>query len=159
MLKGIIDRIRRNHGLEHATVALMLAHQGPMRIVGRSDHGGYYKYANIDTERLRSYAEEALVRLQRGEEHLAVSPMCGTNIAVAGVLAGVTSYLALRSSDGHADGITRAILASLVSVVASQPLGRLVQKYATTSPDLAGVRITSVDRMSDRIHKVRTASA
>ncbi|MCH7616709.1 MAG: hypothetical protein J4O14_07975 [Chloroflexi bacterium] len=159
MLKGIIDRIRRNHGLEHATVALMLAHQGPMRIVGRSDHGGFYIYANIETERLRSYAEEALVRLQRGEEHLAVSPMCGTNIAVAGVLAGFTSYLALRSSDGHVDGITRAILASLVSVVASQPLGRLVQKYATTSPELAGVRITSVDRLSDRIHKVRTASA
>ena len=159
MLKGIIDRIRRNHGLEHATVALMLAHQGPMRIVGRSDHGGFYIYANIETERLRSYAEEALVRLQRGEEHLAVSPMCGTNIAVAGVLAGFTSYLALRSSDGHADGITRAVLASLVSVVASQPLGRLVQKYATTSPELAGVRITSVDRLSDRLHKVRTASA
>ena len=159
MLKGIIDRIRRNHGLEHATVALMLAHQGPMRIVGRSDHGGFYIYANIETERLRSYAEEALVRLQRGEEHLAVSPMCGTNIAVAGVLAGFTSYLALRSSDGHADGITRAVLASLVSVVASQPLGRLVQKYVTTSPELAGVRITSVDRLSDRLHKVRTASA
>ncbi len=159
MLKGIIDRIRRNHGLEHATVALMLAHQGPMRIVGRSDHGGFYIYAKIETERLRGYAEEALVRLQRGEEHLAVSPMCGTNIAVAGVLAGLTSYLALRSSDGHVDGITRAVLASLVSVIASQPLGRLVQKYATTSPDLAGVRITSVDRMSDRIHKVRTASA
>ena len=159
MLKGIIDRIRRNHGLEHATVALMLARQGPMQIVGRSDHGGFYIYANIETEQLRSYAEEALVRLQRGEDHLAVSPMCGTNIAVAGVLAGFTSYLALRSHDGHADGITRAVLASLVSVVASQPLGRLVQKYATTSPELAGVRITSVDRLSDRMHKVRTASA
>ena len=159
MLKGIIGRIRRNHGLEHATVALMLAHQGPMRIVGRSDHGGFYIYANIDTERLRSYAEEALVRLQRGEDHLAVSPMCGTNIAVAGVLAGVSSYLALKRANGHADGITRAVLASLLSVVASQPLGRLVQKYATTSPELAGVRIRSVDRLSDRIHKVRTASA
>ena len=159
MLKEIIDRIRRNHGLEHATVALMLARQGPMQIVGRSDHGGFYIYANIETEQLRSYAEEALVRLQRGEDHLAVSPMCGTNIAVAGVLAGFTSYLALRSHDGHADGITRAVLASLVSVVASQPLGRLVQKYVTTSPELAGVRITSVDRLSDRLHKVRTASA
>ena len=159
MLKGIIDRIRRNHGLEHATVALMLARQGPMRVVGRSDHGGFYIYANVDTERLREYAEEALVRLQRGEEHLAISPMCGTNIAVAGVLAGFTSYLALRRADGHVDGLTRAVLAGLVSVIASQPLGRLVQKHATTSPELAGVRITSVDRLSGRIHKVRTASA
>jgi len=159
MLKGIIDRIRRNHGLEHATVALMLARQGPMRVVGRSDHGGFYIYANVDTERLREYAEEALVRLQRGEEHLAISPMCGTNIAVAGVLAGFTSYLALRRADGHVDGLTKAVLAGLVSVIASQPLGRLVQKHATTSPELAGVRITSVDRLSGRIHKVRTASA
>ena len=159
MLKGIIDRIRRNHGLEHATVALMLAHQGPMRIAAGPAPGGDALYGKRGPGRLGGYAEEALVRLQRGEEHLAVSPMCGTNIAVAGVLAGFTSYLALRSSDGHVDGITRAILASLVSVVASQPLGRLVQKYATTSPELAGVRITSVDRLSDRIHKVRTASA
>ena len=159
MLKGIIDRIRRNHGLEHATVALMLARQGPMRVVGRSDHGGFYIYANVDTERLREYAEEALVRLQRGEEHLAISPMCGTNIAVAGVLAGFTSYLALRRADGHVDGLTKAVLAGLLSVIASQPLGRLVQKYATTSPELSGVRITSVDRLSGRIHKVRTAPA
>ena len=159
MLKGIIDRVRQNHGLEHATVALMLARQGPMRIVGRSDHGGFYIFASVDTERLREYAEEALVRLQRGEEHLAVSPMCGTNIVVAGVLAGFTSFLALRRADGHVDGLTKAVLAGLVSVIASQPLGRLVQKYATTSPELAGVRIASVDRLSDRIHKVRTASA
>jgi len=159
MLKGIIDRIRRNHGLEHATVALMLARQGPMRVVGRSDHGGFYIYAKVDTDRLREYAEEALVRLQRGEEHLAVSPMCGTNIAVAGVLAGVTSYVALRRADGHVDGLTKAVLAGMVSVIASQPLGRLVQQYATTSPELAGVRITSVDQLSDRIHKVRTAAA
>ncbi len=159
MLKGIIDRVRQNHGLEHATVALMLARQGPMRVVGRSDHGGFYIYARVDTDRLREYAEEALVRLQRGEEHLAVSPMCGTNIVVAGVLAGVTSYLALRRADGHVDGLTKAVLAGMVSVIASQPLGRLVQKYATTSPELAGVRITSVDRLSDRIHKVRTAAA
>ena len=159
MLKGIIDRIRRNHGLEHATVALMLARQGPMRVVGRSDHGGFYIYAKVDTDRLREYAEEALVRLQRGEEHLAVSPMCGTNIAVAGVLAGVTSYVALRRADGHVDGLTKAVLAGMLSVIASQPLGRLVQQYATTSPELTGVRITSVDRLSDRIHKVRTAAA
>jgi len=159
MLKGIIDRVRRNHGLEHATVALMLARQGPMRVVGRSDHGGFYIYAKVDTDRLREYAEEALVRLQRGEEHLAVSPMCGTNIAVAGVLAGVTSYVALRRADGHVDGLTKAVLAGMLSVIASQPLGRLVQKYATTSPELTGVRITSVDRLSDRIHKVRTAPA
>jgi hypothetical protein len=159
MLKQIVDRVRQNHGLEHATVTLMLARQGPMRVVGRSDHGGFYIYANIDTERLRAYADEALERLQRGEEHLAVSPMCGTNIAVAGVLAGLGSYLALSRTDGGLDGFTKAVLASIVGVIASQPLGRLAQKYATTSPELAGVRIVSVERIGASVHKVRTAAA
>jgi hypothetical protein len=159
MLKAIIERVRQNHGLEHATVTLMLARQGPMRIVGRSDYGGFYIYANIDTDRLQAYAEEALERLQRGEEHLAVSPMCGTNIAVAGVLAGLGSYIALSRTDGRLDGITRAVLASLVAVIASQPIGRLVQKYGTTSGELRGVRITSVDRLGAGVHKVRTGAA
>lgn len=159
MLRQLVDRVRQNHGLEHATVTLMLARQGPMRVVGRSDHGGFYIYANLDSERLRAYADEALARLQRGEEHLAISPMCGTNIAVAGVLAGLGSFVALSRTEGRLDGLTKAVLASLVGVIASQPVGRLVQKYATTSPELDGVRIASVDRIGPGLHKVRTASA
>lgn len=159
MFRRIIDRVRQNHGLEHATVTLMLARQGPMRVVGRSDHSGFYIYANIDTDRLRAYVDEALERLQRGEEHLAISPMCGTNIAVAGVLAGLGSYVALSRTDGGLDAITKAVLASLVGVIASQPVGRLAQKYATTSPELGGVRIAGVDRVGPSMHKVRTASA
>lgn len=162
MLKRLVDSVRRNHALEHATIAILLSRQGPMRVVGRAVTDGFYIYGDVPTERLREFADEALDRLQHGEAHLAVSPLCGTNIAVAGVLAGVGSYLALGAGPRRLGGISGAIIAAMLAVLAAQPLGRLIQKHYTTSPDLAGVRIVSVralNRRFLRVHKVRTAPA
>jgi hypothetical protein len=158
-MRGLIDRVRRNHALEHATIAVMLNRQGPMRVIGRAVGDGFYIYADVDGERLREYSDEALRRLQQGEAHLAVSPLCGTNLVVAGLLAGVGSYLAASSGRRGFDRLASSTLAALVGVVAAQPLGRLAQKHYTTSPDLAGVRIVEVRRMGRRsVHKVRTAA-
>ena len=157
-IRRALGKVRRNHGLEHATVTLMLAREGPMRVIGRAGTDGFYVYAKVPTEKLRAYADEALTRLQGGEERLAVTPMCGTNIAVAGALAGVASFAAINTGKNAADGLFRAIAASTLAVVAAQPVGRLVQKYYTTSPDLAGFRIVSVDAISGSLHKVRTVS-
>jgi len=157
----LINSIRRNHALEHATIAVMMTRQGPMRVVGRASADGFYIYGDVSTEHLREFADEALGRLQKGESHLAVSPLCGTNLLVAGVIAGVGSYLAAGTGKKRWDGLSNALLAAIVGVIASQPIGRLVQKHYTTSPDLEGVRIVSVERMDRRLanlHKVRTAS-
>ncbi len=161
MLSRMIKAVRRNHALEHATIAVMLNRDGPMRVIGRAVPDGFYIYGNVSTERLREFADEALGRLQKGESHLAVSPLCGTNLVVAGVLAGAGSYLAASRGKKWLDSLSSAMLAAIVAVLAAQPLGRLVQKHYTTSPDLNGVRIISVERMGRRlasVHKVRTAS-
>ncbi len=166
MLKETIDSVRRNHALEHATIAVMLNRQGPMRVVGRASPDGFYVWANVGTERLREFAAEALARLQRGEAHLAVSPLCGTNLVVAGVLAGAGSYVAAtmgrrgKTRSGGLDGLSGAVLAALVGVVAAQPLGRLVQKHYTTLPDVKGIEIVGVDRIGrSGLLKVRTRPA
>jgi hypothetical protein len=160
MLKRLVNTVRRNHALEHATITLMLARQGPMRVVGRAGTDGFYVYANVAKERLEEYAHEALARLQRGESGLAVTPLCGTNIAVAGVLAGAAGFLAIGDRKGL-DGMGRAITAAMLAMLAAQPVGRLIQKHYTTSPDLEGVRIVSVEAVGERrdLHKVRTAAA
>jgi hypothetical protein len=158
MLKEILDTVRRNHALEHATITLMLAQQGPMRVVGRAGTDGFFVWANVPTDKLRGFADEALMRLQRGESGLAVTPLCGTNIAVAGILAGAAAFIAARKSRGL-DGISRSITAAMIGLVASQPIGRLVQKNYTTRADLDGVRIVSVEPISSSLHKVRTAAA
>ena len=162
MLKRVINAVRRNHALEHATISILLSRHGPhMRILGRAAPDGFYIYGDIPTERLREFAQEGLARLQRGESHLAVSPLCGTNLAVAGVLAGVGSLIAMGGR-ARPQGIPGAIMAAMLAVIAAQPLGRLVQKHLTTSPELDGVHIVSVDSMGKRfprLHKVRTAPA
>lgn len=159
MLKRTVNAIRRNHALEHATIAVMMNKQGPTRVVGRASPDGFFVWANVTTERLREFAAEALGRLQKGEAHLAVSPLCGTNLVVAGVLAGAGSYMAASMGRKRMDGFTNAILAALVGVVAAQPLGRLVQKHYTTSPDLEGIEIIAIDRIRGNLHKVRTRPA
>src|SRR3989442_6469372 len=112
MLKSIINAVRRNHALEHATISILLNRHGPMRLVGRAVPDGFYIYGDIPTERLQELADEALARLQRGEADLAVSPLCGTNIAVAGVLAGLGSYVALGSGPRRARGGSGAVMAA-----------------------------------------------
>ncbi len=162
MLKRFINSVRRNHALEHATITVMLNKHGPMRVVGRAAPDGFYIYGDVTTAHLREFAQEALARLQRGESGLAVSPLCGTNIAVAGILAGCASYLAMGARRRPLEGLSGAIMGAILAVIASQPLGRLVQKHYTTSADLDGVRIVAVEPVGKRfasVHKVRTAPA
>ena len=159
MLKRVINAVRRNHALEHATISIFLSRHGPhTRVLGRAAPDGFYIYGDIPTEALREFAQEGLTRLQRGESHLAVSPLCGTNLAVAGVLAGVASLFAAGGRT-RLQGLPGAVMAAMLAVIAAQPLGRLVQKHVTTSPELDGIRIVSVEPMGrrfPRLHKVRT---
>ncbi|MCH8814589.1 MAG: hypothetical protein IH957_05735 [Chloroflexi bacterium] len=162
MLKRLVNSVRRNHALEHATISILLSKHGQIRVVGRAAPDGFYIYGDVPTERLEEFADEALKRLQNGEAHLAVSPHCGTNIAVAGLLAGIGSYVAMGARSDRLSGLPGAIIASVVAVIASQPLGRWVQKNYTTSADLDGIRVVSVKRAGgpfNNIHKVRTAAA
>src|SRR3990170_90387 len=100
MLKRVVNAIRRNHALEHATISILLSRHGPnIRVLGRAAPDGFYIYGDIPTDTLRELANEGLARL--------------------------------------------------------------AQKHFTTSPELNGVRIVSVEPMGKRfphLHKVSTAS-
>jgi len=127
--------------------------------VGRATTDGFYIYGNVPTDKIRESAAEGLARLKQGEAHLAVSPLCGTNLAVAGILAGLASLVALgnRSRWERAPNV---LMAAVVAVVGAQPLGRLVQRYVTTSADVQGleiVEVTGAGRRLALLHKVKTA--
>lgn len=144
--KGLdaITATRRNHALEHATVTVLLERFGFTRsLAGRSNARGFYIYGGVSTEELRSAAEEGLARLRRGEHSLAVSPFCGTNIAVTGILAGLAT-LALVGRRDRLQHLPNAMLGGILAVVVGQPLGRIAQKYVTTSPDMSTMRIESI---------------
>jgi hypothetical protein len=155
----ILVSVRRNHALEHATIAVLLAKVGPnTRLVGRASGDGFYIYGKVPTDKIRESAAEALARLKEGESQLAVSSLCGTNLAVAGILAGLASLLALGNRSRW-ERLPNVLMAAVVAVVGAQPLGRVVQRYVTTSADVQGLEIvdvTATGRGLAPLHKVKT---
>jgi hypothetical protein len=118
MIGNLIGTVRRNHALEHATIAVLLRRIGhDVRMVGRATGDGYYLYADVPTELLEESTHEALRRMQQGEGYLAVSPFCGTNLAVAGAMAGIASVITMGSGR-RGEKLPNVILASMLAVLA-----------------------------------------
>ena len=134
MLRDLVEAVRRNHALEHATVAVMLGRIGPqLRLVGRAVPDGFYIYGDVPERQVATSAQEALQRLQRGEATLAVSPLCGTNLAVAGALAGVTATLASTGSGSRWGAAAGRAHERAGDGAGGTALGRWVQVHLTTS--------------------------
>lgn len=140
-------RLRQHHGIEHATVTVLSQHLPGIHIVARSDFSGFVVYGNVDTSALRVAAEDALARLQRGERRLAVQPHCGTNFATAGVLTGVAALLAGSGARRSFwwERLPSAILAATLALFIAAPLGRWLQENVTTSGEVDGLCIASVE--------------
>ena len=159
MLGKLIGSVRRNHALEHATIAVLASKMGrELRVVGRATRSGFYLYGNLPSDRVQASTEEALERLRQGESDLAISPMCGTNLAVAGLLAGASSLLALGSRS-RLERLPNVMLAAMSAVIIAQPVGRLVQKHMTTHPDLSDTEVVAFHeggRGPARFHRVET---
>ncbi|MBI5303520.1 MAG: hypothetical protein HY868_15405 [Chloroflexi bacterium] len=138
-----IGTVRRHHGIEHATVHILTAHNPDLRLVGKADTTGFNIYGEVARDELIIAAREAVARLQRGESKLAVHPRCGTNLLAAGLLTALAAILAL----GRKPSIKKlpdVILATTFAAFVAQPLGLQLQARVTTSPDALGARITGV---------------
>ncbi len=155
MLRRLVGAVRRNHALEHATVTLLLSRIPSTRMVGRASRDGFYLWARVPTEQLEAHVHEGLMRLKGGESRLAVTPLCGTNLAIGGFLAGAAAMVAL-GSQRRLDRLPSVTAAAMFGLVAAQPLGRLAQQYITTSADLNGMEIVGVRSLGGGLHKVET---
>jgi uncharacterized protein DUF6391 len=159
MLGNYIGTVRRNHALEHATVTLLLSKLGPdIRLVGRATGDGFLLFGDVPTEALRECVTDALARLKKGEGYWAVTPLCGTNLVSAGVLASLSTMAVIRGAEksGKKDRLPNVLLAGVIGVTVAQPLGRLLQKHITTSPDLQDTEIIDIEARSPSLHKVKT---
>ncbi len=158
LVRRWLDDVRRNHALEHATVAVLFARRGPQRLAGRASGNGFFILGNVDAALLQSCSDEALNRLQRGEANLAVSPMCGTNLAVTGAVCATFTMasLARNRHKGARQKFGDAVSASTMGALAAQPLGRIVQEKITTRPDLDRTEITHIRQFTPWLAKVYT---
>jgi hypothetical protein len=158
------SRIRRNHGLEHATIHVLSSRFPTKPIAGRSDSKGFYILGKLDIADVDEAASEALRRLQAGERHLAIHPNCGTNFLTAGVLAGGASYISLlggRTSRwrDRLERLPLAIMAAVLALILAQPLGTAAQRHVTTQGNPGGLEIVEIRRYQrgrTTVHRVLT---
>ncbi len=159
----LVSRIRRNHGLEHATIHILSQRFPNTPMAGHSDTDGFWLLGNLPTEAVQQAVRDALTRLRAGERDLAVHPNCGTNLVTAGTLAGLAGGLAMMGSGRRwRDRLERLSLAATLATLAlivAQPLGNFLQREVTTSGDpqsLEVVEIIPTQRGRMRAHRVRT---
>lgn len=150
MVLDYFTATRQNHALEHATIAILSQRsEKPLKLAGRATPRGFYIYGDVSTPVLAEAAREGLKCLQKGEVDLAISPFCGTNIAVAGTLAGISAAIAVGKGKRQ-QRLPYAILAATAAIMLAIPLGRLAQQYLTTSVNVEGLHISKVTRRNNR---------
>jgi len=158
-----ISRVRRNHGLEHATLTILAQRFPGLPMAGHSMAAGFRLMGEIPTEAVQSAVEEALRRLQAGESKLAVHPNCGTNFVTAGTLSGLAGAVSMLGAGRRTrDKLERlplaAVMATLALIVA-YPLGLKLQEKVTTSGKPGTLQVVEINvtrRGSLTIHHVLT---
>jgi hypothetical protein len=156
-------RIRRNHGLEHATLHVLSRRFPHLSLAGYSDPGGFWIIGDVSTVDIQAAVEEALQRLRSGEGQLAQHPNCGTNYATAGAMAGLAAVAAtLGAGPRRRDKLERlplAISLATLALILSRPVGMFLQARLTTSGEpgsLVVQEIRAARRGRMQAHRIAT---
>lgn len=157
MPNQILDRVRRNHALEHATINVLTQRHKGFSAQGNSTPWGFHLnfYGPMDEDKVAAAVEEAHERLMNGEERLALHPTCGTVLLTTATMAALAAQATFglerrRQDQPHYNfavflgALPVAILAVTVSLIASRPLGMTLQRRYTVDPHLGDLRVTSI---------------
>lgn len=159
-MAGALTRTRRNHAIEHATIAVLAERQGhAVTALARSDQRGFSIWSAFDEEIVASAVSEAIDRLISGERSLAVTNNCGTNILVTGFMAGTAALV--FAGRNRWSGWPAAMAAATIAVAGAMPVGRWIQRHATVDAEIGDtipVSIREVGRRAGR-HAVRVTLA
>ncbi|CAN5202947.1 hypothetical protein BH24ACT16_BH24ACT16_10740 [soil metagenome] len=142
--------LRRNHALEHATIAVMMEREPGRKLNGFSNDDGFYVQGVRSLEEVDSAARAALDRLHGGEKSLAIHRNCGTTIVAANLLAAVTfiGVIAAGLFMGMGLGVEFYLLlvaGMLVSLMLRVPLSLFLQRFVTTQHDLSNAEVGWVE--------------
>ncbi len=164
MASQTISRIQRNHGLEHATIHMLTARHRNFSAQGNSDHRGFNLnvYGDISQADVETAVYEAHRRMKNGETHLAVHPNCGTVLITTATMATLAAQAVLtvegrRQPEGRPmlstvlNSLPMAILAVVMALIVSRPLGIHLQQRYTTDGNLGDLEIVSVEQVSPSI--------
>ena len=157
-----VRRIRRNHGLEHATVHMMSKHSKDLKIHGgRAVLDGFFIYGTATTEEIHVAVTEAIDRMRKGEHHLAIHPNCGTGLVTTGLMTTAATLLgSIGANANWAERLGRLptmLVLSVLAVILSQPTGLSLQKHITTLGEVGDLEVVQISRQEMRLPFTRNA--
>jgi hypothetical protein len=153
-----IDRIRRNHGLEHAAIHV-LSSRKRKSMAGYSDVNGFWLMGDLQTEDVELAVNDALNRMKNGEPELAVHPGCGTNYVTAGAFGALAAFVAFFGARTWRDKLVRLPMAMALvtgALIFAQPVGMRIQAEVTTDGHVRDLEVTSVKRVRNNLHRIET---
>ncbi len=141
-----IQRTRRNHGLEHATIHILSKHHHALS--GRSNDRGFVLFGEVPTDRVELAVQEALKRMKGGEHKLAIHPNCGTNLVTTGFLATTVAWFGFSGSNRRSgwDRFPMIMVMMMGVFLFSTPLGMSLQQHFTTDGNPGNMEFVSVTR-------------
>jgi hypothetical protein len=142
------SRVRRNHGLEHATMNVLAAKHTRASLAGHSDLSGFWLVGEVSTEEVAEAVFQALARLKEGEHELAIHANCGTNFVAVGLVAGIAAWLGMVGvGSGFRKKLERlpmVISLTTLAMIFAQPLGPILQERVTTSGEPGELQVTQI---------------
>src|SRR6266566_6266593 len=139
--------VKQNHALEHATIVLLSRKYPEVRFAGISFASGFFVFGDVPTEAIIPAANEALTLLRTTHPEMAIHERCGTNLAVSGLLTGLSAMTVARMRRPY-NSFNNVILASTAALILARPLGLVVQRYVTTQTPNASMTIEKVTPMN-----------
>ena len=161
-----ILKVRRNHGLEHATIHIL--NRQRYKLSGRSSESGFLLLGEAPTDDVESAVREALARMKAGERQLALHPNCGTNLVTSGFMVTAVAFFGFAGRRWrHAwERFPTMMILMMAVILLSTPLGMSLQRHFTTEGDLGDMELVSVRRETVKlplngqtltVHRVITA--
>ena len=161
MASELVSRVTRNHALEHATINVLSENHKKFSAQGNSTPWGFHLniFGSINDEDVALAVDEAQQRLRDGEKKLALHSSCGTVLlttATMATLAAQTTFSLERRRQNSSQvtlmvllsALPAAILAVVVALIASRPVGMAIQERFTVDPELGDLQVTQVRRVS-----------
>ncbi len=131
--------LRKNHGLEHATVNILEKDYGYTRLAGYAKEDGFYIIGVNNLWQVEEAARKGLQLMQSGYHDLAIHKNCGTSMTVANFISAIL-FLILLFYTGHFS-IINMLIAILIANLLGPFFGQLVQKYFTTTSEVEDMEI------------------
>ena len=114
--------VKQNHALEHATIVLLSKKYPDVRLAGISFAAGFFVFGDLPTEAIYPTAQEALNLLRTTSPELAIHERCGTNLAVTGLLTGLSAMTVARMRRPYGS-FNNVVLATTAALIVSRPAG------------------------------------